>query len=148
MDFTDFFRERRLVKRKGQKKRYFVLKSLLAGVLFVVIALFAWIFISMTTFLFIDYDKSQLLAETTNQKGETVSFYLRRRVLTSDSVLGVYQKGDKAKKIIFLYPTSNVSTKWLDEETLLFSWTNYRTNETYHKSINIHKDTYDWREQA
>lgn len=146
MDFQIFMGER-LMQRKGQKKRNFVLKSLMAGIFAIVIFLFAWLFISTKTFLLIDYDKSQILSETTNQKGESVSFYLRRKALTSDSVLGVYQKGDKTKKIIFLYPTSNVSSKWLDEETLAFSWCDYREAKTYHKSINIHCETYDWREQ-
>lgn len=135
---TNFLRIRKII--------LFLLKSFLV-VLLVVFAIFSsWFFLNTKTLLFVDYEPSELLLESISQKGEKVAFYLRRRAMTSDSVLGVYQKGDKIKKIIFLYPTSNVSVKWLDEEHLAFSWTNYRTNETYHKSINIHNETYDWRD--
>lgn len=131
---------------KQKSRWFFFLKALATLVLSLVLLLSALLLISTKTLWFVDYEPSQLLVESSNHKGEKVAFYLRRRAMTSDSVLGVYHKADKTKKIIFLYPTSSVRAKWLDEETLVFSWTDYRTNKTYHKSINIHKEIYDWRD--
>lgn len=103
-------------------------------------------YLYFNTLHLIDYDEKDLILEVKNSENATISFYKRQRTLSSDSILGVFEKDGQKKKVIFLYPTSSVTAKWQDKEKLHLSWLDYRTKRKHQKTLSLPKESYDWRQ--
>lgn len=103
-------------------------------------------YLYFNTLHLIDYDEKNLILEVKNSENATISFYKRQRTLSSDSILGVFEKDGQKKKVIFLYPASSVTAKWQDKEKLHLSWLDYRTKRKHQKTLSLPKESYDWRQ--
>lgn len=103
-------------------------------------------YLYFNTLHLIDYDEKDLILEVKNSENTTISFYKRQRTLSSDSILGVFEKDGQKKKVIFLYPASSVTAQWQDKETLHLSWLDYRTKRKHQKTLSLPKESYDWRQ--
>ena len=101
-------------------------------------------YLYFNTLHLIDYDEKDLILEVKNSENATISFYKRQRTLSSDSILGVFEKDGQKKKVIFLYPASSVTAKWQDKEKL--SWLDYRTKRKHQKTLSLPRESYDWRQ--
>lgn len=104
-------------------------------------------YLYFNTLYLIDYDEKDLILEVKNSENATISFYKRQVALSSDSILGVFEKDGQKKKVIFLYPASSVTAKWQDKETLHLSWLDYRTKRKHQKTLSLPKESYDWRQE-
>ncbi len=99
------------------------------------------------TLYLIDYDEKDLILAVKNSENATISFYKRQVALSSDSILGVFEKDGQKKKVIFLYPASSVTAQWQDKETLHLSWLDYRNKREHQKTLSLPKESYDWRQE-
>lgn len=129
------------------KRVLLILKRLMIGLALLAFLILALGFLYFKTFIFVNYDEKNVVNEV--PLGEkSVVFYLRDGgSLSHDSILGVYKEGEKKKKVIFLYPTYNVSAHWQQDGRLAFSWIDAYTNEKKAAVIDVEKEVYDWRDE-
>lgn len=114
------------------------------GVFIVIGVLF---YLQLSTFLFLDYEEDEFLYSIINGD-KKISFYLKSGgSLNGDSVLGVYEKGNKKRIIVFAYPTHNIDAEWIDRDTLRIKWKNSYTGKVIIKNFDVNKEHYDWREE-
>lgn len=55
-------------------------------------------YLYFNTLHLIDYDEKDLILEVKNSENATISFYKRQRTLSSDSILGVFEKDGQKKE--------------------------------------------------
>ena len=128
---------------------YFFKNGLKVAIAFSVIVLMIGLTLGhlyFNTLYLIDYDEKDLIVAIKNSENATISFYKRQVALSSDSILGVFEKDGQKKKVIFLYPASSVAAQWQDKENLHLSWLDYRTKCKHQKTLSLPKESYDWRQ--
>lgn len=103
-------------------------------------------YLQLSTFLFLEYEEDEFLYSIINED-KKVSFYLKSGgSLNGDSILGVYEKGNKKRIIVFAYPTHKVDAEWINKEMIRIKWKNSSTGELITKTLNVNTEHYDWRE--